>query len=337
MNDVAMIPINVEHDVDRSSAGLVPAQAENGALGYSAWQGQGGAPIIPAVPRSADQLRSPLSYLVTGLTAEGDPGRLTYAVYALLHPLNLIAVTMTAIVGLFATSLWFIPATLGIEALLVSVAPRLPGFRKRVDKLIDEIARAKVAQERELQMLQMTDAHRRELERLEYLIGIVRYNSYRNTVSETALLDRNIDLGRLLTSFIRLAVAYRERSELQRMVSVEALKNEIDYLETQIEYATAPTIKALLQRRLSVVMKRIRHWYLTDEALQVISQQMSTINHIVQLLHAQSVSPTGASVTSRELDRFMIELEETERVIEEVVEFDADLSRAHRLEASGNA
>jgi hypothetical protein len=176
----------------------------------------------------------------------------------------------------------------------------------------------------------MSAAHAQELERIESLIEAIRYNSSRGKHAVSDVISHALDLDRLTTIYIRLAIAYRERSSLQQTISRELLVAKISSLEDEIARATTPEMERLLQRRLSIVRQRLEHWERTERNLRMISEQMATINDIVRLLHSATVSPMGSEVTSEELDGFMAELEQSEAVLEEVYDLEQE---AHGQEA----
>lgn len=260
-------------------------------------------------PMFVEPLLSPLCSLIVGLRDDGEPGPLTYPAFAALHPLNLIALSMMAIVGLFTQNFMFVAAVLGAEALAVSAMPRLAPYRRKVDELIDEIKAAQAQREREAMLALMSEVHRGELQRLEAMIERTRSAAQRSPEPEAALVERRFDLDALAAAYARLAVAHRARSELQRTTSQASLDAEISQLEAQLARPQVPPrIAALIERRLEVVQRRAAHWRRTQETQMAIAQQMATIAHVVRLLHARAISPAGAEATSSELVELLDEL-----------------------------
>jgi hypothetical protein len=271
-----------------------------------------------------EPLMSSVNYLMMGMSADGQRGRFTYAVQALLHPLNLFAALMAVAIGLISGSLWMLPATACAEVIMLATLPKSKLFRRSVDQRLMEFERAEAARARELLLVQMSEMHRQELERIEYLVDAIRHNAARHGGAVRFLLDEQLDLSRLVASYVRLAIAHKERTALLAMTDRTHLDREIDRLEKDKGRAKSASLRALLEQRLSIVRKRAEHWDRTRSNLEAISHQLGIIAEVVQLLHAQSVTPFGSEETSEELDRFMQELDESESTLKELSEIDTE-------------
>ena len=70
-------------------------------------------------------------------------------------------------------------AGLGVEAAFLVVVPRCAFFRRGVDACLDEAERAAAQKAREALILQMGEAHRQELGKIEALIGKTFANAQR--------------------------------------------------------------------------------------------------------------------------------------------------------------
>lgn len=243
----------------------------------------------------------------------------------LLNPFNLYMALAVAAFGLITGHFMVLPLALVVELLVLAVVPRTNIFRRHVDETIREIDRATAAKARELLMLQMTDGHRQELERLEFLVDGIRENTRRHGGTVRLALDEHLGLGRLTASYIQLSISYKEKTTSLAMMDRQRLLENIETLQAIDGAARSPRMRRLVQRRLSIAQRHLEHWDRTREQLEWIAHQLATITELIQFLHAQSLGASqGPQELNDEIDRFMAEFREHEGTLRELAEFGSD-------------
>lgn len=242
---------------------------------------------------------------------------LTYMGRVLSHPCNLLMLFGVLLLSFIGWSLPVLFAGLALEAALLALAPWARSLRVRVDVQLDESDRAEAARARDALVQQMDARHQQELARLERLIERTRENLDRRAGGAAVALGHDLDLSRLTSSYIRLAIAYRAGQESLAMTSYQELSDTIRALET-VRRAASSRMRELAERRLAIAYRRVECWSRTREGLEAIGQQLATILELVQLMHEQSLTPVDPLSASAEIDRFMRDLEHREGAMREI-------------------
>ncbi len=242
----------------------------------------------------------------------------------LLNPFNLYMLLAISAFGLITGHLLVLPIALIVELIALAVVPRTRVFRRHVDEGLRELERLAAQKAREVLLLQMSDAHRHELERLEFLVEGIRENTRRHGASVRLVLDERLGLSRLTASYIQLAIAYREKTGSLALIDRQRLLENIETLGVIERTTQSPRMRRLVQRRLSIAHRHVEHWDRTREHLEAIAHQLATISELIQLLHAQSMSRAGSQEITDEIDRFMADFKENEGTLRELAELGAD-------------
>jgi len=212
--------------------------------------------------------------------------------------------------------------TLGLEALFLGLVPRLLCFRHHVDRLCEQVEQAAAAKVREALVAQMDHIHRNELTRLEILVNKTRENVLRKG-GTVDLFDDLFAMGRLTTSFIRLAIAQKASKECLAMTNRQALQDTIRSLEVMLR-SCPERMRRLVERRLSIAHRRAQCWDRTREHVEMLSHQLATVMELVSLLHDQSTAPAGAQAVYDELEQAVNDLEDNEGLLRELAELGGD-------------
>jgi hypothetical protein len=243
----------------------------------------------------------------------------------LLNPFNLYMALAVAAFGLITGHFLVLPVALVIELLVLAVVPRTRVFRRHVDEALKEMDRAAAAKARETLTVQMTDGHRQELDHLELLVDGIRENTRRHGGTVKLALDEHLGLGRLTTSYIGLAISYKEKTTSLAMMDRQRLLENIETMHAIEATTRGARLRRLVERRLSIAQRHLEHWDRTREQLESIAHQLATITELIQFLHAQSMAASsGPQEVSDEIDRFMAEFRENEGTLRELAEFGSD-------------
>jgi hypothetical protein len=257
----------------------------------------------------------------------------TYVSNAAIHPSNLLLLIGVMFLSLILWSGPVLLAGIGVEAAFLAVVPRCAFFRRGVDACLDEAERAAAQKAREALILQMGEAHRQELGKIEALISKAVANAHRHAgslgmgsspMSGVAILAAAdpVGMARLTQSYIRLAIAHRACEESLAMTNRHVLEGTIRSLEAA-ETAAEGRARGFLRRRLSIAYRRAECWARTRDNLEAIGHQLATITELCHLMHQESLSPQDGPGVSIEVDRVLTELEHGEGALRELADLDA--------------
>ncbi|MFT3766221.1 MAG: hypothetical protein QM820_12015 [Minicystis sp.] len=243
----------------------------------------------------------------------------TYLGQAAIHPSNLLLLIGVMFLSLILWSAPVLVAGLGVEGAFLCLVPRMRFFRVRIDEMLDEADRAAAAKAREALILQMGEAHRQELAKIEALVGKTFSNVERRGGVTSFGLGDQFGLAQLATSYIRLAIAHKACEESLAMTNRHVLEGTIRSLEAA-EVSSPERTKELLRRRLAIAYRRAECWSRTRENLEAIGHQLATITELVQLVHQESLVPPDPTGVGEVLDRFLSEFEESAGTLRELSE-----------------
>ncbi len=241
-----------------------------------------------------------------------------YVKHALMHPWHVVVLAGATVFGVANWSLLVLLLVFGgAELLLLGIVLRLHAFRRYVDERLDQLERAKAAEQRTTLFLQMGEEHRRELLRLEAVVDKIRDATRPHGTAAQIAADECL---RLLASYVRLAIAYNVSRDCLATVDRRALDDEIRALETA-RFSPHPHTRALAQRRCGIARKRAERWDRSRAGLEAIAHQLAMIGELVQLTHEQVAAPVDPTGATDEIDRVVEELDESQATIEELAEF----------------
>jgi hypothetical protein len=256
----------------------------------------------------------------------------TYLGRVMIHPYNLLLLGSALLLSFIGWSPLLLLLGVGVELAILCIVPWRGYCRQRIDAQLDEADRATWMKAREALVRQMDIRHQQELNKLDRLIDRTRENIRRRSGAAPLLHDEGFGLNRLVTSYIRLAIAHKAGQESLAMTNHGELMETIRSLEA-VRSRSAGRTRGLSERRLTIAYRRAECWSRTRDGLEVVSQKLSTILELIQLMHEQSMTPVDSPSTYADIDRFMRELddfdngEHTQRELDEL-----DLDRAFDLE-----
>jgi hypothetical protein len=241
-----------------------------------------------------------------------------YVKHALMHPWHIVVLAGATVFGVANWSLVVLLLVFaGAEVLLLGLVLRMRAFRNYVDDRLDQIERARAAEQRTTLLLQMGDEHRRELLRLEAIVDKIRDVARPHGTAAQIAVDECL---RLLASYVRLAMAYNVSRECLASVDRRSLDDEIHALEAA-RFTQGPEARAIAQRRSVIAKKRAERWDRSREALDAIAHQLAMISELVQFTHEQVAAPADPSGTTGEIDRAVEELDDHQSTLEEIAEY----------------
>lgn len=243
------------------------------------------------------------------------PGEPQYVKEAFVHPANIAVITLPIALAVLSQSAWVLLPGLFIEIAFVALLAKLRPFRTRVDEAHGEMERDAAAAARAEIFDGMSDRHRREFITLEHRVAHIR---------ERVMVggDDALGLRRLLASYLKLALAHKQAYAALHLSDRGLLSAEIERLEGP-RPRTSARIRSLERRRLALARQRAAVWDRNRENLTTIEAQLATISDVIHLIHDRSIAPLETETLEREIDQLLIDLEASEKALEELDEVSA--------------
>ncbi|MFB6273620.1 MAG: hypothetical protein ABEL51_12070 [Salinibacter sp.] len=248
-----------------------------------------------------------------------------YTKEALFNTWNLVflitVATVAAALGIVGLLPEWLPALVllvggGAELVYLGVMPRTERFQRYV-RAEKRAERHQAPSQREI-FSQLRNQSQRRYAKLRKLKDQIQANYQKLSYASQGILTSHVDkIDGLLDSYLDL-LHQRERyrdfmdsaTEARILDSIEALKRDM---------ADDPDrVKAVKQRRLKVLERRLARFRKAHENLEIIGAQLSTIEDVVRYIHEQSWTLQNPEEVTTQLDTLLQEVEETQSSIREI-------------------
>jgi len=250
---------------------------------------------------------------------------INYTKEALFNTWNLVFLLTVAVVaaGLGMAGLFpgWLPQLLlllggGAELVYLGVMPRHERFQRYV-RAEKRSERHQAPSQREI-FSQLRNQSQRRYAKLRKLKDQIEANYQKLSYASQGILGSHVQkIDGLLDSYLDL-LHQRERyrdfmdsaTEAQILDSIEALKKDMA--------DDAERVRAVKQRRLKVLERRLARFRKAHENLEIIGAQLSTIEDVVRYIHEQSWTLQNPEEVTAQLDTLLQEVEETQDSIREI-------------------
>ena len=206
--------------------------------------------------------------------------------------------------------------TMAIELLFLGMVPRNERFRRAV-RSRKAAEQSKPPTEKEVFRLLSKQNQKRYI-RLRNLEKSIEANYQKIGYASQGMLESHIQkLDGLLDSYLRLL----QSQERYERFSQESTKNEvaraIQDLRKEME-TDSPRVRAIKQRRLGILERRLEKFKRANENLEIIEAQLETIEDVTKYIHEQSMTMRNPEEITFQLDTLLTEVEETQASVLEI-------------------
>ena len=264
---------------------------------------------------------------------------INYAKEAFLNTWNLVFLLVLATVaaGIGLTGLapsWLFELILvlgaGLEFLYMGVMPRNSRFQRHV-RSQKQAERNKPLPQGELYR-QLHRRSQRRYYKLRELKNEIRANYQQLSYASQGILNSHIKkIDGLLRSYLELLHQRERYRDLAENSTESSIRQSIEELKEDMA-DDSDRVKAVKQRRLNVLQKRLARFRKASENLEIIGAQLGTVEDVVKYIHEQSWTLQNPKEVTMQLDSLLEEVEETQRSIHEIedvfsasADFDDDL------------
>ena len=250
---------------------------------------------------------------------------INYTKEALFNTWNLVflitVVAVSAALGLVGIFPGWLPELLlliggGAELVYLGVMPRHKRFQRYV-RAKKRAERHQAPSQREI-FSQLRNQSQRRYAKLRKLKDQIEANYQKLSYASQGILTSHVDkIDGLLDSYLDLLHQRERYRDFMNSATEERILDAIEALKKDM--ADDPDrVRAVKQRRLKVLERRLARFRKAHENLEIIGAQLSTIEDVVRYIHEQSWTLQNPEEVTTQLDTLMREVEETQSSIREI-------------------
>ena len=249
---------------------------------------------------------------------------ISYAREALLHPWNLVFLVVAMVSVLLAGA---VDSTLpqvilmfaaALELLYLGTMPRNERFQRAVRaKKARDLHKPPTHQDL---FRQLTKLSQRRYVKFRNLEKSIRDNYKRMPYSSQGMLDAHLKkIDDLLNSYLSMLWKMERYDQFTKQATEREVVSSIEELRAEIEN-DPPRVRAIKEKRLDILRKRLDRFKKAHEHLAVIQAQLETIEDVAKYIHEQSFTMRNPEEVSFQLDTLIAEVEETQATVTEMDE-----------------
>lgn len=247
---------------------------------------------------------------------------INYTKEAFLNPWNLVFLISAMLTAFFLSGMglqqFVLLFTAAAELLYLGILPRQERFKKVV-RSQRAAEHNKPPSEKELFRLLSKQSQKRYI-RLRNLEKAIEANYQKLGYASQGMLDAHIQkLDGLLDSYLRLLQAQERHRRLSMTSTRTEVVQAIQDLRADLAEAS-PKVRAIKQRRMSILERRLDKFKRVNENLEVIDAQLETIEDVTKYIHEQSMTMRNPEEITFQLDTLLSEVEETQASVVEIDE-----------------
>jgi hypothetical protein len=250
---------------------------------------------------------------------------INYRKEAFLNTWNLVFLMVMATVAAGAGLSGLAPAWLfelilvigtGLELTYLGVMPSHPRFQRHI-RSQKRAERHKSPAQGEIYR-QLHRRSQRRYYKLRELKDDIRANYQQLSYASQGILDSHLKkIDGLLQSYLELLHQRERYRDLADNSTEDSIQQSIAELKEDMA-DDAERVRAVKQRRLNVLEKRLARFRKASENLEIIGAQLGTIEDVVKYIHEQSWTLQDPSEVTMQLDALLEEVEETQQSIHEI-------------------
>ncbi|WP_412068557.1 hypothetical protein [Rubrivirga sp. IMCC43871] len=236
---------------------------------------------------------------------------------AFMSPVNLgfliLALVLALMTGGVAANVLLVFAA-AAELMYLGTLPRNERFKRAVRaRKIDE--RRKAPRDREVFRTLAKDDQKRYV-RFRNMEKAIKDNYAKLPYSSQGLLTAHLKkLDGLLDAHLNLLQLKERYVQFARRTGENDIVRAITALQNEMQ-ADPPRVRAIKQRRLAILEKRLDRFKKAGENLAIIEAQLETIEDVTRYVYEQSLTMQNPEEVSFQLDTLMSEVEETQHSME---------------------
>jgi hypothetical protein len=245
-----------------------------------------------------------------------------YTREAFLHPLNLgflIAAFTTAffVSGNPAAMNIVFMVTMASELFYLGIVPGMARFQKYIN-LNKFKERNSKFDERKI-FSGLTEESQKRFLVLKHISGLVRENFRKLPYASHGILDSIYTrMDSLNTSYMLLLDSNQRYSQYMNKSVETTLEDEIKATEKEIEESESVKLTQVLNRRLSILNKRLGKYGAAREKYMISESQLKTIEDTVRYIYEKSMTMSNLEEIEYQMDSLLMDLDDADAVFQEI-------------------
>ena len=238
---------------------------------------------------------------------------------AFMSPVNLVFL-IAALVAALITNDWvavpqlILMFTAAAELMYLGIVPRSDRY-KRLVRSRQAAERTKPPSDREALRSLHRDDQKRYV-RFRNIEKAIRDNFSRLSYASQGLLDAHLQkIDSLLDSYLNLLQLKDRYERFAQRTGEEEIVRAMNDLRAEMEH-DPPRVRAIKERRLQILEKRLDKFKKANENLDIIEAQLATIEDVTRYVYEQSLTMQNPEEVSFQLDTLVSEVEETQASVE---------------------
>ncbi len=237
---------------------------------------------------------------------------------AFMSPLNLgfliFALVAALLTGGVAANILLLFAA-AAELLYLGTIPRSDRYKRLVRSRKIAERKREVKKDRDVFRSLSKDDQKRYV-RFRNMEKAIKDNFGKLPYSSQGILDAHLKkLDGLLDAYLNLLQLKERYVRFTERTGERDIVRAIDELQQEIQ-TDPPRVRAIKQRRMSILEKRLERFKKAGENLAIIGAQLETIEDVTRYVYEQSLTMQNPEEVSFQLDTLVSEVEETQASVE---------------------
>ncbi len=228
-----------------------------------------------------------------------------YTRMALSSPYNVFLIILLAVPALLSGELWLCAVALGVELGWLLLAPRVRPLRSAFDRAFDEERRRRDTEAMLATIHQLGDEDRRRVADLDRLRTQIRDACRWNEMLQKVAGDSELELerlDRLIRAFVKVAARAARYERYIESADLSALEGDVKRQQTIVDRTTDPEAKALFERNLALLGRRLDKAHAVRRRVRVARGQLQLIENTIRLFHDQLMTIESPEAFSDQLE-----------------------------------
>jgi hypothetical protein len=242
---------------------------------------------------------------------------INYYKEAFMSPVNLVFLIVALVAALLTggiTANLVLLFTAAAELMYLGTVPRSARFQ-RVVRSRRNAEQTKPPSDREVLRTLHRDDQKRYV-RFRNIEKAIRDNFARLSYTSQGILDAHLQkIDSLLDAYLNLLQLKDRYYRFAQRTGEEEIVRAMNALRTEMAQ-DPPRVKAIKERRLQILEKRLDKFKKANENLDIIEAQLATIEDVTRYVYEQSLTMQNPEEVSFQLDTLVSEVEETQASVE---------------------
>ncbi len=207
--------------------------------------------------------------------------------------------------------------TIGLELLYLGLVPRSARFQKYINLKKFQERNSKFDDKKLFSSL--TEQSQKKFLILKHITKLIKKNFSSIPYTSHGMLEHiHTRLDSLLTSYMMLLDSTNRYEQYLNTSLAKKLNSEIQQARREYEEAGSTRLKDVLERRISILEKRLSKYDIAQEKFAISQSQEKTIEDTIRYIYEKSLTMNNMDDLDQQLDALMLDLDDTELLYSDI-------------------